>query len=99
MRDKIFFDLLIRLSQKKGAEPSTCNRNAAQVESLFENSGIFGIFAADFRTRESRQRHFADALFKSIFLAEVGHVVIRPSNRRDTQFNLSHVEASQKINA
>ena len=45
----------------------------------------------------ARQRHFADALLEGVFFAEVGHVVVRPRNRRDTEFDFSHFEASQKI--
>ena len=97
MRDEVFFDLFIRLSKQKGAEPRGSNAHAAQIESFFENVGIFGVFSADFAAGEARQRHFADALLKSIFLAEVGHIIVSPSNRRDTQFNFSHLKPSQKI--
>ena len=97
VRDKIFFDLLVRLSEQKRTEPRAGDAHAAKVESLFEDVGVFGIFAADFAAGEARQRHLADALFKSIFLAEVGHVVVSPRNRRDTQFNFSHLKPSQKI--
>ena len=90
--DKVFLDLLIRLREQIGAEPSTGNLQSAQVKCLLEDSWIFRILVADFAAREAGQSHFTDALLKGVLFAEIRHVVVRPSNRSDTKFDVSHFD-------
>jgi hypothetical protein len=95
--DEVFLYLLIRLREEVGAEPCAGDLESAQVECLLEDSRVFRVLVADLTAREASQCHLTDALFKRVLFAEVRHVVVRPSNRSDTKFDISHLINPQKI--
>ena len=89
--DEVFLDLLVRLREEVGAEPCAGDLESAQVKCLLEDSRIFRVLVADLAAREASQSHLADTLFKRVLFAEVRHVVVRPSNRSDAKFDISHL--------
>ena len=89
--DEVFLDLLVRLREEVRAEPCAGDLESAQIKSLLEDGRIFRVLVADLATREASQSHLADTLFKRVLFAEIRHVVVRPSNRSDTKFDISHL--------
>ena len=87
LRDKVLFDFSHRLGEHERRKPLICYLKTSHIESFFEHCGILGILVAYFATLEACKCHFAHALFKGVFTAQIGHIVVGPRYRRDTQFD------------
>ena len=81
-----FFPLAVG---EKGAEPGVADLNAADIQHRLENRRVARIFAADFATGKTGQRHFADDLLEGVFAAELRHIIVSPADWGDSQFTLS----------
>ena len=85
---KVGLDLLDGLRQQERGEPPRRDAHAAQVELALELGGVGRVLVSDLAAGEARQRHLADGLAKGVFAAQLGHVVVAPTNRRDAQKDL-----------
>ena len=81
--DKRFDRGVVAFAQKQRGEPRVADTHAAHVELVFERCNVFRVFVADLAAGEACQRHFADALFKRVFRAEIGQIVVGPRDRSD----------------
>ncbi len=83
---EILFHLFKRLCDQETGKPLVADLHSPQLQRLFQDVCILGIFISHLGTGKSRQRHFADALFKCVLLSKVRHVVVGPCDGGDPQF-------------
>ena len=91
---EVLFHFFIRFGEQEGAEPTVREPEPAQFERLFKCARIGGIFVAEFRAPEPRERHFADALLESVAPAEIGHIVVGPGDGSYAEFDFFLVHMS-----
>ena len=75
----------VRSADKEGGKPCVADFDSPQRQHGLEDSRILRILVAHLGAREARQRHLADALAEGVFAAQLGQVVIGPSNGRNAQ--------------
>ncbi len=83
--DKVLNGHFVGFTRQQGREPCIADLQTAHIQLVFQYFRILRVFVTDFRTLETCQRHFADTLFKCVFSTQIGHIIVCPADRGNTQ--------------
>ena len=83
--DELSLNLFVRLVNQEGREPLGRDGHTTYVQHMLEDNLVLGILMTDLGTGETSQCHLRDTLLESVFVAEIPHIIVGPTNRAHTE--------------